>query len=158
MQSACWLITLDDFRGLGKMVPHEQARDANLLKAIDEYDDLVQLVNNYPVIFFSHQWQASAEPDPDQLQYDEMLKACEHLCSESSLTRTDQVYIFLDFLSIPQKNPSMRLAAINTLGVFSSLAKYFIVIAPSCHHKDTGFSMNKRTSQRRGWCRLEQWG
>ena len=53
MQSACWLITLDDFRGLGKMVPHEQARDANLLKAIDEYDDLVQLVNNYPVIFFS---------------------------------------------------------------------------------------------------------
>ena len=53
MQSSCWLITLDNFRGLGKMVSHEHARDANLLIVADEYDDLVQLVNNYPVIFFS---------------------------------------------------------------------------------------------------------
>ena len=62
MQSACWLITLDDFRGLGKMVPHEQARDANLLKAVDEYDDLVRLVNNCPVIFFSQCVLAHFEP------------------------------------------------------------------------------------------------
>ena len=96
MQSACWLITLDDFRALGKMTSHEHANDANLLTAVYEYDDLVQLVNNYPVIFFSHQWQASAEPDPDQLQYDQMIKACEHLCTDNGLGRTDQVYIFLD--------------------------------------------------------------
>ena len=36
MQSACWLITLDNFRGLGKMVSHEHARDANLLRAVDD--------------------------------------------------------------------------------------------------------------------------
>ena len=53
MQSSCWLITLDHFRSLGKMVSHEQARDANLLTTVDEYDDLVYLVNNHPVIFFS---------------------------------------------------------------------------------------------------------
>lgn len=54
-------------------------------------------------------------------------------------------------MSIPQKNLNMRLAAINTLGVFSSLAKYFVVIAPETVHKDTGAPMNKRTYQRRGW-------
>ena len=59
MQSSCWLITLDNFRGLGKMVSHEHARDANLLIVADEYDDLVHLVNNYPVIFFS---QCAARP------------------------------------------------------------------------------------------------
>ena len=109
-----------------------------------------------------------------------MIKACEHLCADNGLERTDQVYIFLDvyitplavpltqpqtyslpslttaspraqFLSIPQKNLSMRLAAINTLGVFSSLAKYFVVIAPEAVHKDTGAPMNKRTYSRRGW-------
>ena len=53
MQSSCWLITLDHFRSLGKMVSHEHARDANLLTTVDEYDDLVYLVNNHPVIFFS---------------------------------------------------------------------------------------------------------
>ena len=53
---------------------------------------------------------------------------------------------------------AMRLAAINTLGVFSSLAQHFVVIAPDSVHKDTGKPVNKASYQRRGWCRLEQWG
>ena len=43
------------------MVSHEHARDANLLTTVDEYDDLVHLVNNHPVIFFS-QCEATFEP------------------------------------------------------------------------------------------------
>ena len=38
MQSACWLITLDDFRALGKMTSHEHANDANLFTAVYEYE------------------------------------------------------------------------------------------------------------------------
>lgn len=89
-----------------------------------------------------------------------MIKACEQLALSADYLFADpkKVYIFCDFLSIPQKNISMRLATINTLGVFSSLAKYFVVIAPVCTHKDTGAAMNKLSYQRRGWCRLEQWG
>jgi len=51
-----------------------------------------------------------------------------------------------------------RINAINSLGVFSSLSQHFLIVAPSSTHKDTGLICDKATYQRRGWCRLEQWG
>jgi len=97
------------------------------------------------------------DPDPDQLQYNEMVASCYAICKMKGFD-INNLYIFLDYLSIPQANMNMRLAAINTLGVFSSLAQYFVVVAPDSVHKDTEQKVNKASYQRRGWCRLEQWG
>lgn len=157
MQSAAYLITYKDFMGMGRLRNHEYARDARLLKTIDDYDDLTTFVGQYPIVFFSHQWLSWADPDPDKLQYNEMLASIEAICSLKGFVPED-VYIFLDYLSIPQKNVAMRLAAINTLGVFASIAQYFVVVAPDSHHKDTKKVVDKASYQRRGWCRLEQWG
>eukprot|EP00966_Prymnesium_polylepis_P114056 2635860-Prymnesium_polylepis.1 len=68
------------------------------------------------------------------------------------------MYIFLDYHSIPQKNLQLRHCAIDTLGVFASIAQHFIVIAPTSTHKNTKLVCNKASYGRRGWCRLEQWG
>ena len=60
--------------------------------------------------------------------------------------------------SIPQKNLTARLNAINSLGVFSSLMQHFVIIAPPTVHRDTALVCDKASYSRRGWCRLEQWG
>lgn len=78
-----------------------------------------------------------------------MVAAGREICSEKGFN-TDDLYIFLDFLSIPQKNVNLRLAAINTLGIISSLAPYFVVIAPTSVHKDTKKVVNKASYSRRG--------
>ena len=142
---------------MGKLIPHEAARDQKLLVTIDTYDGLVAHVQKAPVVFFSHQWQSWDDPDPQQQQYREMVRAAETLCRAKNIPTAD-CYIFLDYLSIPQQNLAMRLAAINTLGVFSSVAPFFVVVAPEATHADTKLPINKESYQRRGWCRLEQWG
>ena len=157
MSSPCYLVKFDTFMEMKRLRNHEYAREKGYLKTIDNYDDLVELVSNEPVVFFSHQWLSWDDPDPDQLQYNEMVASCHAICKMKGFDIND-LNIFLDYLSIPQANMNMRLAAINTLGVFSSLAQYFVVVAPDSVHKDTGQPVNKASYQRRGWCRLEQWG
>ena len=61
------------------------------------------------------------------------------------------------YLSIPQRNPVLKELSISSLGVYSSFAKYFVIIAPSCTHHNSFKPVDKETYQRRGWCRLEQW-
>lgn len=110
-----------------------------------------------PVIFLSHQWASWDDPDPDQIQYNQMINACRAVAVKDGFS-DDEVYVFVDFTSIPQKNMRQRLNAISMLGVYSASFKYFIVIAPSTVHKDTRRVINMQSYQKRGWCRLEQWG
>jgi len=157
LQSTCHLITLNDLKNMGILKPHEIGRDAGMLKSIDNYEDLIHFSNEHPIIFFSHQWLAWSHPDPDKTQYKEMIASVEELCRTKGFDPSS-VYIFLDYMSIPQKNMRLRLCAIDALGVISSVAHYFIVIAPSATHKDTKKLCDKDAYSRRGWCRLEQWG
>ena len=62
-----------------------------------------------------------------------------------------EVYIFLDILSIPQKNLRQRQCAIESLGCFSSVFPYFVIIAPTAKHS-SGKVCDKMTYARRGWC------
>lgn len=157
MLSSCYLVTLDKFKAMDGMQQHEIARDNNWLTTVDDYEELTKLVDNNPTVFISHQWTSWDHPDPEKLQFKQMVAACEEICRRNNFD-AKKLYIFLDYLSIPQKNPNLRLAAINTLGVFSSAASFFVVVAPNTVHKDTKKVVDKESYQRRGWCRLEQWG
>ena len=157
MQSSCYLITYDTFINMGGLKTHEVARDNGLLTALDSYEDFVEFASQNPIIFFSHQWLAWDHPDPDNKQYDEMIASIGVLCQKHGY-QPEKLYIFLDYASIPQKNMRLRLCAIDALGVISSVAHFFIVIAPDAVHKDTKIRCNKASYARRGWCRLEQWG
>ena len=124
---------------------------------MDTYEELVAFAKENPIIFISHQWHSWATPDPTGVQYREMVAAAEAIARNSRVD-AEEIWIFLDYLSIPQKNAHMRLAAIETLGVFASIARYFVVVAPPVEHVDTGIMCDKISYSRRGWCRLEQWG
>ena len=63
----------------------------------------------------------------------------------------------VDYSSIPQKNTSAQLAAIDSIANYAALSKYFIVVAPETIHCNTGLRCNAQTYLGRGWCRLEQW-
>lgn len=61
------------------------------------------------------------------------------------------------YLSIPQRNPTLKGLSISSLGVYASVCKYFVVVAPSAPHGNTKLICDSESYQRRGWCRLEQW-
>ena len=50
LDHACVLIRATDFMELGKLVPHEKLRDANMLRFFDTPDAL----NDALIVFFSH--------------------------------------------------------------------------------------------------------
>jgi len=157
LQSPAYLVSFKAFKDLGKLTMHEAARKGGLLHSIDEYEELVDFSTKHPVIFFSHQWLAWSEPDPDKIQYNEMIESALELCKRNNYN-PENLYIFLDILSIPQRNMRQRMCAIETLGCFASIFEHFVVIAPDSVHKDTHKPCNKDSYGRRGWCRLEQWG
>jgi hypothetical protein len=65
--------------------------------------------------------------------------------------------VLCSYLSIPQRNPTLKKLSISSLGVYASVCKYFVVIAPSVTHYTSKMACNADTYERRGWCRLEQW-
>ena len=157
LQSSAYLVKFSDFKKFGKLIVHEEARTKGLLHTIDDYEDLVTFTKENPVVFLSHQWLAWSDPDPDRIQYEQMMDACRILSDKNGYDPSD-LYIFLDILSIPQKNLRQRGCAIETLGALASIFKHFVIIAPTAVHKDTKVVCNKESYSRRGWCRLEQWG
>ena len=87
---------------------------------------------------------------PRHRQSGKLVAACEAPCKQKGVA-PDQLHLCLDYLAIPQKNMSLRLCAIDSLGVFSSICENFIVIAPSTVHKDTKKICDKASYARRGW-------
>lgn len=65
--------------------------------------------------------------------------------------------LLADYSSIPQKNKSSQLAAIDSIANYAALSKYFVVTAPETTHVDTGLPCDAKSYLGRGWCRLEQW-
>ena len=52
--------------------------------------------------------------------------------------------------SIPQKNTTSQLAAIDTIANYAALSKYFVVTAPETVHQDTGLTRDAKTYLGRG--------
>uniref|UniRef100_A0A7S4EWI0 Uncharacterized protein n=4 Tax=Chrysotila carterae TaxID=13221 RepID=A0A7S4EWI0_CHRCT len=47
--------------------------------------------------------------------------------------------------------------SIDTIALYATSARFFVVVAPPALHCDKGTMCNAVTYSRRGWCRLEQW-
>ena len=57
------------------------------------------------------------------------------------------------YSSIPQKNKSAQLAAIDSIANYAALSKYFVVTAPDTVHADTGLACDANTYLGRGCTR-----
>eukprot|EP00966_Prymnesium_polylepis_P325524 7381506-Prymnesium_polylepis.1 len=133
------------------------------------------------------QWLAFDEPDPNNDHFLAAIEGirllCEHeeldpdallvwfecaFCRYSIFTLaaavasakcapTCRVHGCCSYSSIPQKNMHTQQLAIDSLAIYASCCKYFIIIAPEAIHADSAIVCNAETYSKRGWCRLEQW-
>ena len=90
------------------------------------------------------------------LEYAIAVKGVQNLIEKHSLD-PELVYIWLDYLSIPQTIPMLKGLAIRSLASYASAANFFLIIAPPAKHREREIICDAASYQRRGWCRLEQW-
>jgi len=137
------------------MVPHEEARDTGMLRFCDTTEDVLSFAGRHPTAFISHQWLAPDAPDPDGTHFRAICAAVAALCKKLVFTPAE-VYLWIDYSSVPQRNLNTQQACIGSLGLYASVARFFVAVAPEVPNR-SGASCDLNSYVARGWCRLEQW-
>ncbi|KAL1521120.1 hypothetical protein AB1Y20_022674 [Prymnesium parvum] len=132
----------------------EVMRDLNKLKVLDSVRAVEWFKENNTICFMSHQWLSSTEPDPQNIQLESMKRGMAKLIETEHLD-INNLWIWLDYWSIPQQHTGLQILAISSLPVYAALANYFLVVAPTAVHATTGKECDLSTYVRRGWCRAE---
>ncbi|CAK0892578.1 unnamed protein product [Prorocentrum cordatum] len=150
------VLQMKTFRDMGSFVSHEELRKnhGSKLAWLDTPDDIDKFVTDNFIIFLSHQWLSWTAPDPDNLQY-ECARSAVADCALQKEWDPENVHVWLDVCSIPQKNKSQQSCAISSLPIYASSAHAFIVVAPEAVHKDLCQMCSLETYQNRAWCRAE---
>lgn len=149
-------VTYHALKGLKRLEPHEKLRDLGLLHVIDVRDDLFVFVAHEMTVFVSHQWLGSTEPDVDGHHFAALLASCEDLSRRFSLDPI-KLFVWIDYVSIPQANASLRDLAIESLPIYASSCRLFVILTPEVTHHDLLTIYNNSSYLKRGWCRMEQW-
>ena len=72
-------------------------------------------------IFFSHQWLGWSEPDPKRIHVKAMQQAVRAVSADTD-TPLEKIRVWVDYVSIPQKNLRERALAIASLPTFASVS------------------------------------
>jgi hypothetical protein len=131
-------------------------RDRGDLVQLDTYDQLVEFVSCHSTCFISHQWLGVSEPDPQNRHFPAMVQAVKLICEQFDLEH-DELYVWVDYFSIPQRNLHLKELSIGSLGEYATAVRFFVVCAPEASNFDSGTLCDAKSYQLRGWCRLEQW-
>jgi len=107
-----------------------------------------------PFVFLSHQWLAYDDPDPDGVHVAAMRSAVESVSKHAGVP-LERVRVWLDVVSIPQKNTGEQKLAMASLPTFAAVCNYFVVVAPETVHADTDCKCDAVSYRRRAWCRAE---
>jgi ABC-type branched-subunit amino acid transport system substrate-binding protein/uncharacterized membrane protein YgcG len=150
------VVSLSAFLKHGKLHKHEDCRDANEIVFLDTPERVQVFTAEHSIVFFSHQWLAYDEPDPNGVHYRAMVRAAKTLCKDTGVAESD-LYLWVDYSSVPQENKAQQAAAIRSIALYAKACEFFIIVAPVTVHASSGAECNMKTYQRRGWCRLEQW-
>lgn len=149
------LIRYDTFMRLGKLQSHEFLRDNHKLIYFNTVKDVMRLKKKQNhVVFFSHEWLSNAFPDPNNRQYKDMTIALSELAKVFRV-KTQSMYIFVDYSSIPQEGQDAQQLAIDSLATYVSVSSAFVIVAPQTIHSNTDTLCNFDTYSRQFWCRLE---
>ncbi|CAK9014927.1 unnamed protein product [Durusdinium trenchii] len=152
LQFPMCLLKLQDFLGLGRLIRHEDAREARKLCFIDQPQVAADLCKEEGVAFISHQWAGFEHPDPEGIQYRSMVVAVKEVISRGLKCS----WIWVDYSSIPQQNAFQQQTAINSLSVYASYCSVFLSVVPPCKHADSGHDVDIHSYCSRAWCRLEK--
>jgi hypothetical protein len=176
-----WVMPLNRAVALTKLEPHQSYK---------QRDAIVQYSKGMTVIFVSHEWVARAHPDPDMQQFRVFQKVfgrdglvagnpssvCSHysdavtINNETPITTKvwkallkdpTKVYVWFDFISVPQKVvgdsnwAQEQSAAISSIPEYVDNSSMFVVLAPSLEHLVKDATVEYATWRKRGWCRAE---
>jgi len=149
---ACVLLRASDFMALGSLKMHEELRDRGLLHYHDRLAELQRSPGH--MIFFSHQWTAHGVPDHTGEQYKCMVSSMLHIIAAEGW-RLRHTWVWVDYISIPQRCRGMQHLAINSLATYAACADAFAIVAPPVAHQNTGQMLTMASYNQRMWCRTE---
>eukprot|EP00929_Paragymnodinium_shiwhaense_P086638 TRINITY_DN47119_c0_g1_i1.p1 TRINITY_DN47119_c0_g1~~TRINITY_DN47119_c0_g1_i1.p1 ORF type:complete len:1184 (-),score=149.59 TRINITY_DN47119_c0_g1_i1:46-3597(-) len=159
LQHPMCLMSLSDFDAMTEAEVqecHEGARDAGLLLFLDSMDELETFQKTgKKILFLSYHWLSWTKLGPNTLQLTCMQGAAKEVCNVNDVPEED-MYIWLDVLSIPQNNSKCKALAVDSLHTYSSRADFLVAICPKCFHDDTGELTGPDSYKSRIWCRVEQ--
>ena len=96
-----------------RLRPQEEMRDEIII-----YDSVADVrdasARGEVFIFFSHQWLGWSEPDPQRIHMAAMQQAV-HNVSKDTETPLEKIRVWVDYISIPQRNRSVQKLAIASL-------------------------------------------
>jgi len=148
------LITAKDFLQLGRLTSFEILRDSKKLLFLDSVWDVRALKADCTIIFLSHQWLCWGMPDPNNDHYTAMCAAVVNMVGLLG-GDPDTIFVWVDFISVPQRNRPIQELAVSSLPLYASLSDVFIIVAPPTRHLDTQKLCDGKTYAARGWCRAE---
>lgn len=148
----CYVMPLDRLQKYARIPSHEEAlRDGNLVAVTSE--------SYYPCraycYFISHTWIPNRDgsrthPDGDESSSNpklRWLKEVMPLLVLADPTQADRVFIWMDYLSVPQADSKCQELAIMSLPGYIAITSRFIPLIPRA---DDIYDY-----QRRGWCSIE---
>lgn len=152
-------ISASHFLKLGRLVTSELLRDSGHLMFLDSWSDAILAKRSKTIIFISHQWLDWGRPDPFNKQYDAMASAVrsivDKLKGKGKGANLSDVWIWVDYMCVAQRNRETQKQAISSLQAYASLCDYFVIIAPTADHCSTGEVCDLDSYLSRGWCRVE---
>jgi hypothetical protein len=148
------LIRADRFLALSSLVPYETVITKANLILLHSFAQVAAFKVSRKIVFLSHQWLGFCFPDPDSLQFGVMKNAVVRSVEMLGI-ENHHVYVWIDYISIPQENERLQDMAIQSLVSYVSLSDLFIIVAPECVHSDSNIICCEATYKSRGWCRAE---
>ena len=95
-----------------------------------------------------HRWLGLTHPDPTGVHFEAILEACDALCERYDVDPR-RLYLWVDYVSVPQKNKVLQRLSIGSITVYASVCRYFLVVAPATTNADTGVKCDSSTYVRR---------
>jgi len=123
---------------------HEGYRQSGSLKIFDRLQDVWEAkAAGAFIVFFSYECLAWKQAGPNKDQLHCMKESVKTLACQNQ-KNMDDVYVWLDCISIPQRNKAMQATSINSIYSFASLPNAMVIVCPDSIHVDTGQPANKK--------------
>jgi len=148
------LLSYARLRACGSFQPHEELRDSGDLRFMDSATQMLHFMGVRTVVFVSHQWLGIDEPDRNGVQYQTCILALDRLAVKLGVP-PDELYIWMDYMSIPQRNSRLQQAAVNDLPLYAAQSHALLVVAPTAKSERGAKICDFASYARRGWCRAE---
>ncbi|CAE7600803.1 Kinase D-interacting substrate of 220 kDa [Symbiodinium microadriaticum] len=165
-----YVVAADVVISMKELVPHETLLANGSLNSDESQGN---------AMFVSHQWASSSHPDPNMEQFCVLQDALKNIMSgacsisgnisfelytggrgnlSADQMSAKRLFVWYDFFSCPQSASAEqpRQLAIRSIPTYVDRCQFFIILCPPVQHTEQEFTLNRRSWESRGWCRLER--